>query len=405
VVLGRGAVEDLAGLSTVRRPPKDAKVHDARPAQGRVCDGQVRGGQDRYPDAAPFRNTQFWRGKRVLLTGHTGFKGGWAALWLHRLGAEVTGLGLAPDQPGLCSVAGVEQAVRSHRVDLRDAAGVAKVVADSQPQLVLHMAAQPLVRRSLREPIEAFATNVLGTVHLLQALREVEALEAVLVVTTDKVYAPDADGQPHREDDRLGGCDPYAASKAACELATAAMATSFLRPAGVAVATARGGNVIGGGDFAADRLVPDAMRAALSGNPLVLRNPAATRPWQHVMDCLSGYMMFLAALAQHRPLPASLNFGPAAGSPQISVGSLASTMLEAFGAATDWTHDRSPQPPETHALALDSCQARQVLGWHDRLSGQPMIDATAAWYRAWAEGEEDMRAVTLRQIAAYEAMP
>jgi CDP-glucose 4,6-dehydratase len=350
-------------------------------------------------------NRDFWRGKRVLLTGHTGFKGGWAALWLHRLGAEVTGLGLAPDQPGLCDALGVEQLVPSHRVDVRDALAVARVVGEAQPQFVLHMAAQPLVRRSLREPVETFATNVMGTVHLLQALRTVEALQAVLVVTTDKVYAPDGKGLPHREADRLGGPDPYAASKAACELATAAMAASFLVPAGVAVATARGGNVIGGGDFAPDRLVPDAMRAALSGNQLVLRNPDATRPWQHVLDCLAGYMTFLAALAQPRPLPASLNFGPAPGAPQVSVGTLAATMLEALGAANAWTHDQSPQPPETQALALDSRQARETLGWRDRLTGQQMVEATATWYRAWAAGEEDMRTVSLRQIAAYEAMP
>lgn len=353
----------------------------------------------------PVLDARFWRGKRVLLTGHTGFKGGWAALWLHRLGAQVTGLGLAPEPLSLCEVLGVERLVHSHRVDLRDAAAVAAVVAEARPELVLHMAAQPLVRRSLRDPVETFATNLLGTVHLLQALRGAPDLQAVLVVTTDKVYQPSPTGQPHREDDRLGGLDPYAASKAACELATAAMAASFFSPSGVPVATARAGNVIGGGDFAAERLVPDAMRAARAGLVLALRNPDATRPWQHVLDCLSGYLAYLAALAKGHSVPSTLNFGPNPRMPSASVGVLASAMLEALGAATDWAQDPSPQPPETHALALDSHLARERLGWRDRLAGPRMVEATASWYRAWAEGEEDMRAVTLRQIAAYEAIP
>jgi CDP-glucose 4,6-dehydratase len=347
---------------------------------------------------------RFWRGKRVLLTGHTGFKGGWTALWLHRLGAEVTGISLAPAPLSLCEIIGVEQIARSHYFDLRNPAGLEEIVADSRPQLVLHMAAQPLVRRGFAEPAETFATNVMGTVHLLNALRHADDLEAVLVVTTDKVYGPNPTGQPHRECDRLGGREPYAASKAACELITSAMADSFLRQSGIRVATARAGNVIGGGDFAPDRLVPDAVRAALSGTPLVLRNPDAARPWQHVLDCVSGYLAYLAALSQEPVVPHALNFGPGPHAAPILVGTLASAMLDALGAATEWAYDPTPQPPETHMLALDSHLARETLGWRDRLNGPPMIDATGAWYRAWAESDEDMREVSLRQIAAYEAL-
>jgi len=347
---------------------------------------------------------RFWAGKRVLLTGHTGFKGGWAALWLHRLGARVTGLALPPEGLTLCGSAGIERLVFGHHADLRDPAAVADVVRACHPELVLHLGAQALVPTAHHHPVDTFATNLLGTVHLLEALRSVDGLRAVLIVTTDKVYLPAPDGTPHREADRLGGHEPYAASKAACEFATAAMARTYLAPRGVAVATARGGNVIGGGDFAFGRLVPDAVRAALAGVPLALRNPHATRPWQHVLDCLSGYLAYLAALAERDPVPAALNFGPSPASTPVTVATLASAVQEALGAAASWITDPAPHPPETHALALDSTQARAVLGWRDRMSPRLAVEATADWYRAWADGEPDMGALTLRQIAAYEAL-
>lgn len=351
------------------------------------------------------RDDGFWSGKRVLLTGHTGFKGAWTALWLRHLGAEVSGISLAPEPDGLGDLIGVEQLVRSYRADLRDPEAVAAAVEDCRPELVLHMAAQPLVRRSIREPVETFATNVMGSVNLLQALRAVVGLRAVLVVTTDKVYLPLRIAGSHRETDRLGGHDPYASSKAACELVTSAMADSYFTPSGIPVATARGGNVIGGGDFAAERLVPDAVRAARAGMPLVLRHPEATRPWQHVLDCVSGYLTYLSALADTPDLPRALNFGPPSDAPRIMVGTLASAMLDALGIETDWSCDVTPQPPETHALEIDSRLARQVLGWRDRMTGHALIDATATWYHAWAEGSHDMRAFTLSQIETYEALP
>lgn len=346
----------------------------------------------------------FWRGRRVLLTGHTGFKGGWAALWLHQLGVELTGLALAPTQPSLFESAHIGDVLHSHVVDVRDAQAVARVVDEAQPQLVLHMAAQPLVRRALADPTESFAVNVLGTAHLLQALRSVPDLMAVLVVTSDKVYANNGNGNghPHVEADRLGGREPYSASKASAELVSAAMAQSFLSPNGVAVATARAGNVIGGGDFAPDRLVPDTVRAALSGQCLALRHPGATRPWQHVLDCIAGYLCYLAALGAGQTLPPALNFGPRLRA-RATVAQLATAMLGAMGANQTWMHVPDPNSLESNALALDSRLARRTLGWTERLVDKHMIAATATWYQAWARGE-DMRDVTLRQISDYQAL-
>jgi CDP-glucose 4,6-dehydratase len=354
--------------------------------------------QGAVTDAPPF-----WRGKRVLLTGHTGFKGAWAALWLHHLGAEVTGLALAAEPLSLYRLLRLDELIASHVVDLRDTNAVAAVVAEARPQLVLHMAAQPLVNRGLVAPVETFAVNTLGTVHLLDALRTVANLAAVLVVTTDKVYANDESGRACRESDRLGGHDPYSASKAACEIATAAMAACFMTSRGIPVATARGGNVIGGGDFAPDRLVPDIVRSARSGQNLILRNPQSIRPWQHVLDCLCGYLTYLAALAAGQTLPHSLNFGPSPDQ-TATVGALADAMLDALGFGSRWVHTPDPLSHEARTLVLDSQLARRTLGWRDRLADRQMIAATASWYRAWAD-HRDMRAFTLAQIADYETLP
>lgn len=341
----------------------------------------------------------FWRGQRVLVTGHTGFKGGWVALWLQAMGAEVSGLALPPETISLFRLLHLDALVRSHFVDLRDAAAVAAAVAQAKPQIVLHLAAQALLPRSLTEPAETFAVNVSGTVHLLDALRSAADLRAVLIVTSDKVYADAV--RPHSEADPLGGADPYSASKAACEMATEAMARSFLRPRGVVVATARGGNVIGGGDFAPWRLVPDVVRAARGDAALRLRDPGATRPWQHVLDCLAGYLAYLEALAGGRDVPPALNFGPGAGA-QPSAGELAAALQQALGVPPGWTPSDTPIP-ERHRLALDSSLARRSLGWRDRLPGRRMIEATASWYRAWSEGA-DMRTFSLNQIREYEAL-
>ena len=349
------------------------------------------------PQSLP--DPRFWASRNVLLTGHTGFKGSWAALWLHRLGARVTGLALPPADPGMHGLARVADTLDSRMVDIRDQAAIAALLREARPEIVLHMAAQPLVRRSLADPVESFAVNVLGTVNLLQALRETPP-RAVLVVTTDKVYAPPPAPRAHPETDPLGGADPYAASKAACEIATASMARNFLEPAGTRVATARAGNVIGGGDFAPDRLIPDIIRAT---QPPTIRHPNATRPWQHVLDCLCGYFIYTEALAQGHAVSTALNFGPA-GTHSETVGAIAAAMLNAMERPPTWTTGAPPDGRETHELALDSTLARQTLGWRDRLTGPAMIETTAAWYRAWMQGR-NMRDFTLRQIAAYEAMP
>jgi CDP-glucose 4,6-dehydratase len=344
----------------------------------------------------------FWRGRRVLLTGHTGFKGGWTALWLARMGAAVTGFSLAPDTvPNLYDLADVSKGIASRIGDLRDQAAVQSAVAATRPEVVLHMAAQPIVRRSIVDPVETFATNVLGTAHLLAALRSSPGLSAVLVVTSDKVYANDAPDRALAEDDRLGGTDPYSASKAATEFVVRSFAGTFFDRVKVKTATARGGNVVGGGDFAADRLVPDAVRAVASGKPLVLRHPEATRPWQHVLDCVSGYLVYAERLAAGADVPASLNFGPTPGAP-VTVGAMADAVLAALGSEAGWRHQPVPGSVEKPALAVDADRARAVLGWDDRLRGDALVAWTAAWYRAWREGR-DMRSATLDQIAAYEA--
>ncbi|HKP78025.1 MAG TPA: CDP-glucose 4,6-dehydratase, partial [Phenylobacterium sp.] len=305
-------------------------------------------------------NPGFWAGKRVLLTGHTGFKGSWAAIWLSRLGAEVTGLALPPDQtPALFTLAGVESRVASRFVDLRHGEAVAAAVAARAFDLILHMAAQPIVRASVEDPIGTFQTNVMGTAHLLQALRSQTALQAVLVITSDKVYANNDAGRAFVEGDNLGGKDPYSASKAATEIVVQSFAKSYFQA--VPVGTARGGNVIGGGDFSRDRLVADIVRAARGGEPVVLRHPEATRPWQHVLDCLAGYFAHLEALATNPATPRALNFGPKPGGPQVSVGELATLGVEALG-GQPWRHEPDPQSIEAKSLAIDASLAKRVLG-------------------------------------------
>ncbi|MBX3491056.1 CDP-glucose 4,6-dehydratase [Parvibaculum sp.] len=347
-------------------------------------------------------DANFWRGKRVLLTGHTGFKGAWAALWLSRLGAEVTGLALAPDtEPNLFALASVEEHLTSHIVDLRDRDALRAAVRGVDPHIVIHMAAQPLVRRSYAEPVETFAANVMGTVHLLDALRDASALRTILVVTTDKVYENAEQGVSFVEDDPLGGHDPYSASKAATEIVVSSYARSFFAERGIRVATARGGNVIGGGDFSEDRLVPDIWRALHAGKPLVLRNPAAARPWQHVLDCLSGYFAFVRGLTEDLPLPAALNFGPAPDAPAVTVAALAEAVQAALGVASDWKPANTKGPHEMATLEIDSGRARTILGWRDRLPGSASVEWLADWYRA-LNHDDDMQTFTLSQIADYE---
>ncbi len=344
-------------------------------------------------------NPDFWAGRRVLLTGHTGFKGSWATLWLARMGAHVTGIGLPPDStPALFDLAGVEAACDSVMLDIRDGAALARAVAQARPDIIIHMAAQALVRPSYRDPLATMAANVMGTANLLEAARTVSDLEAILVVTTDKVYENPETGQAFSETDPLGGHDPYSASKAAAEIVTASWRRSFYgaRP----VLSARAGNVIGGGDFSAERIVPDIWRAARAGEVLKLRYPRATRPWQHVLDCLAGYFLYLEAAVSGEDIPPALNFGPDAAAGEASVSQVAETMQAALGVAQGWQADSPPELHEMGRLVLDTALARRVLGWDDRLDTEAAIARTADWYRALDAGQ-DMGQRTRDQIEAF----
>lgn len=349
----------------------------------------------------------FWRGRRVLLTGHTGLKGAWAFLWLQQLGAQVTGVALAPDTtPNLAEILGITGSPQSRLADIRDAAALRDVVEAAQPEFVLHMAAQALVRRSYREPVATFDINVRGTLNLLDALRGARDLRACLVVTSDKVYENNDLGRRFVERDPLGGADPYSASKAACEIATSAFARSFFGGAApgssaARIATARAGNVIGGGDWSEDRIVPDLWRARRAGQPVALRFPDATRPWQHVLDPLAGYLMFLERLAGGLD-ETCLNFGPAEAEP-VSVRELAEAYQAAYGPgeAAGWVTAEGVHPKEARVLAIDAGRAMRCLGWRPLLAPREAIEWTARWYAAH-DGGADMAAFTIAQIRAYE---
>jgi CDP-glucose 4,6-dehydratase len=343
----------------------------------------------------------FWKGRKVLLTGHTGFKGTWASLWLTALGAEVTGLSLSPAQkPNFWTIA--EEKIESHIGDLRDNEFVTKILAAARPEIVIHMAAQALVKESYRDPLGTFATNIMGTANLLQACRWLDHLACVLVVTSDKVYENHGKGRPFTEGDRLGGHDPYSNSKACTELVTQSFRDSFFQ-GGAKIATARAGNVIGGGDWSADRLVPDCIRALAAGQPVSLRYPGAVRPWQHVLEPVAGYFTLVEALV-NRPdtTPLAVNFGPDPASFR-TVAEIVDGFSERFGGKPGWVQDGGDHKPEAAALTLTSDLAQTALGWQPRLDIGETLGWTADWYRAHREGE-DMRGFSFRQIAAYQAL-
>ncbi len=350
----------------------------------------------------PRPESGFWNGRRVFLTGHTGFKGAWAALWLSQMGAEVHGYALpAATQPGLWPQLGGGLIAAETLADLADGEALRGAVIRARPQIVIHMAAQALVRRSVAEPVMTIAVNTLGTAQVLDALRGSEGLEAVLIITTDKVYAPGL-RREFIEDDTLGGLDPYSASKAAAELIVKSFAATYFEPAGVPVATARAGNAIGGGDWADDRLIPNIWRAAQRGEPALLRAPESVRPWQHVLDPLAGYFLFAEHLAKGRPGPRSLNFGPSGREP-VSVGELASLIGKGLGMPEPWRQDAREHAKETAYLSLDPGLALETLGWRQRLGLPRAAQWTADWYAAHAAGES-ARALCLAQIRQFERL-
>lgn len=343
----------------------------------------------------------FWRGKRVLLTGHTGFKGAWLALWLHRLGAQVTGVSLPPaTTPSLYDLAGVRAISDSHLCDIRDAVPLAALAGSARPEIVFHLAAQALVRASYRDPLATFATNVQGTANVLDALRLVDSVRVVVVVTSDKVYRNREQYYPYREIDELGGHDPYSASKAATEIVVASYRDSFLGPKGIAVATARAGNVIGGGDWSEDRLIPDAIRAWSAGGTLHIRRPQAVRPWQHVLEPLAGYIKFAERLWREPALAGSCNFGPPTDE-VVTVREIVQLAQDGGDMGQVAWGDGSEGPHETGWLALETAKARSALGIMPRWSLSQAVRRTMHWYRQQRLGA-DAAALCLSDIAAYE---
>ncbi|MBK7655642.1 MAG: CDP-glucose 4,6-dehydratase [Betaproteobacteria bacterium] len=344
--------------------------------------------------------SSFWRGKRVLLTGHSGFKGGWLAIWLKHLGASVTGLSLPPQTtPNLFSLARISECLTSHWCDVRDAKALSALVRRVEPEIVLHLAAQPLVRASYADPLGTYATNVMGTAHLLDALRGLDSVRVAVMVTTDKVYRNQETPYPYREDDPLGGHDPYSASKAASEIVISSYRDSYLKHQGVALATARAGNVIGGGDWSTDRLIPDAMRAWSTGTPLVIRRPDAVRPWQHVIEPLAAYMVLAQHLWHEPTLAGAYNFGPSTHT-AATVKQVINLALSAYGTGVVSYESDSKQLHEAGWLALETARARVQLGILPQWDLNKTITQTVGWYRAIQEGT-DARYVCLQQIQEY----
>ena len=349
-------------------------------------------------------NQDFWQGKRIFLTGHTGFKGGWLSLWLQAMGAEVHGYALnPPTEPNIFSVAEVGKNMAASIIaDIRDAEKLRLAMQAARPEIIFHLAAQPLVRYSYEQPVETYAVNVMGTVNLLEAVRLTPGVKAVVNVTTDKCYENREWVWGYRENESMGGFDPYSSSKGCAELVTAAYRQSFLEPAGIALASARAGNVIGGGDWAADRLIPDFLRAMDAGETLKIRSPLSTRPWQHVLEPLCGYLMLAERLyTDGIAFAEAWNFGSDdedARSVQWIIEHLAKLCNDMH-----WQCNQTPQPHEAHYLKLDSSKAHNQLGWESRWRLATALNKTVEWHQAWRDGQ-NMRATTLAQIFDYQIL-
>lgn len=344
------------------------------------------------------------RGRRVVVTGHTGFKGSWLSIWLRMIGAQVAGYALdSPTTPSMFDAAHAGRGIVDRRGDIRDVAAIRAFVEEFSPEVVFHLAAQSIVRDGYRDPVETYGTNVMGTVALLDACRRVGSVRAIVVVSSDKCYENRNWLWGYREDDRLGGFDPYSSSKACTELVSDAFRRSFFEDnsSRVGLATARAGNVIGGGDWARDRLIPDLARAAIGNERAMIRNPAAIRPWQHVLEPLAGYLALAGRLcADPRAFSGSWNFGPSAQSIQ-TVESVVNKLAARWNGRLEWSADDRQHPHEAVRLLLDSSKASSLLGWRPRLTFDEAITLTADWYAAARAGDADLRKLSEEQIAAY----
>ena len=346
----------------------------------------------------------FWRGKKVFLTGHTGFKGGWLSLWLASMGAKVTGYALAPNtMPNLFDGLMIDSLTeKSHIADIRDLTTLKKAMLEAMPDVVIHMAAQPLVRYSYANPVETYATNVMGTVHVLEGARSVESVRATVVVTTDKCYENKEWVWGYRENEPMGGYDPYSNSKGCAELVTAAYRHSYFSESNSTnkIASARAGNVIGGGDWSEDRLIPDAIKAFEANEPLMIRNPLATRPWQHVLEPLSGYLILAQALyGEGSAFASSWNFGPR-DEDNLPVQGVVDLLISRWGKMARWEKEGSEQPHEANLLRLDCSKARTQLGWSPRWSLEVAIQKIVEWQKAY-QAKENMQEISLEQINNY----
>ncbi len=343
----------------------------------------------------------FWYGKRVLMTGHTGFKGSWLSLWLQSMGANIRGVALEPPtEPALFEVARIAEGMEHCVADIRDFSAVQAQISEFKPEILIHMAAQPLVRLSYHQPVETYATNVMGTVHVLEAARQCGSVKAIVNITTDKCYENREWIWGYREDEPMGGHDPYSSSKGCAELVSSAYSKSFFMGAGIAMATARAGNVIGGGDWALDRLVPDILRALQNKEPVLIRNPHAIRPWQHVLEPLSGYLLLAELLyTQGQSYAEGWNFGPIDEDAR-PVQWIVEHLCQKWGRDASWVLESGEHPHEASFLKLDISKARQLLRWTPRWSLEDALSHITNWHQAWLDGQ-DMRAVCLQQISQY----
>ncbi len=345
----------------------------------------------------------FWKGKRVYVTGHTGFKGSWLCLWLQSMGAEIKGYARESlTTPNLFAVAHVAKKMQHEIGDICNITQLTKSIVEFNPDILFHLAAQPLVRYSYQAPVETYQTNVMGTVHVLEAVRQCSNLKAVVNITTDKCYENKEWHWGYREDEAMGGFDPYSSSKGCSELITTAYRRSFLSDIGVGLASARAGNVIGGGDWSEDRLIPDILRAIEQNNPVIIRHPNSVRPWQHVLEPLSGYLMLAQALYSHpKKYAQGWNFG-SSDEDAKPVSWIVDKMLKHWDGATWQLHpEANMQPHEAHYLKLDSSKAKAYLGWQSKLQLQQALEKVVLWHQKWLENQ-DMRMVCLQEIKSYQ---